>query len=427
MALRRSVPARAKLFYQQQRVAVPLSHVDRDDVDRENLPRHNPIYKGSGIPDILRRRLQLGAGANVGCFYGSRNLFQDRRFAIPAAFSPVSVRKLSTLGDVVEEMVTSEVAAAAADSFRPVAAIQYLTDYVHTLTGLNWWAAIVMTTILYRTLILPFTIRHTIAASKFTLIKPQLDEILKKKKSGVITLAESQALSGKLYKKYDVTPFTPVNGILFGGPVFLCFIFAINNMAVKVQSFKEGGVFWFTDLTTPDAIHILPVLTALTCWIMMKRNTQQGVVGDPGAIFFASTVLAILTIPATEYFPKAICCYWITSHLYTIAYGLVIKKPEVKQMLGIPDIPQPPPLPPNPSFSDALKGFILHMQLNYNAPPSHQSLSQLAQSLPPPPPVDEASKLVDPRIRSLASAAARIKNLEKELKREKKGNKRSSR
>jgi YidC/Oxa1 family membrane protein insertase len=31
-----------------------------------------------------------------------------------------------------------EVAAAAVDSFYPVAWLQYLIDYVHTFTGLNW-------------------------------------------------------------------------------------------------------------------------------------------------------------------------------------------------------------------------------------------------------------------------------------------------
>lgn len=34
--------------------------------------------------------------------------------------------------------VVSEVTAAAADSFFPVAALQYLIDYVHSFTGLNW-------------------------------------------------------------------------------------------------------------------------------------------------------------------------------------------------------------------------------------------------------------------------------------------------
>lgn len=38
--------------------------------------------------------------------------------------------------------VSSEVAAAAADSFPLVAALQYLIDGVHVFTGLNWYAPV---------------------------------------------------------------------------------------------------------------------------------------------------------------------------------------------------------------------------------------------------------------------------------------------
>jgi hypothetical protein len=35
-------------------------------------------------------------------------------------------------------------------------------------------------------------------------------------------------------------------------------------MVEKVPSLKGGGLSWFTDLTTPDPLYILPVLTALS-------------------------------------------------------------------------------------------------------------------------------------------------------------------
>lgn len=35
-------------------------------------------------------------------------------------------------------------------------------------------------------------------------------------------------------------------------------------MVEKVPSLKGGGLFWFTDLTTPDPLYILPVLTGLS-------------------------------------------------------------------------------------------------------------------------------------------------------------------
>ncbi|XP_042025845.1 mitochondrial inner membrane protein OXA1-like [Salvia splendens] len=458
MAFRRSVAARAKTLYQQQRVAVPFSHIDRDDGDSENLPLHIPIYNGSGIPDILRQRRQFAAV--VGGFYGSRNLFQDRRFAIPAVFAAASVRKMSTLedgagGDKIEIMsdmadvlgetavqvaqaapAVGEVAAAAADSFLPVAALQYVIDYVHTFTGLNWWSAIVVTTILIRTLQLPLTIHQIKATAKFTLIRPKLEEIQQEMKSRDMSPAavlEGQAKMKKIFKEYGVTPFTPLKGILFVGPVFLCFFLAINNMAEKVQSFQQGGAFWFTDLTTPDTMYIFPVLTALTFWITVECNAQDGLEGNPAAktIKNVSRVFAALTVPLTASFSKAIFCYWITSNLYSLAYGLVIKKPEVKKMLGIPDIPVPPPSAnqkPAESFFEMLKKYsAAQQQLNSLPPPTDRYLSPPEQSSSPSS-ADETSKPGSRKIRSTPSSALsrRIKNLEKEVKGRKKGNRRSS-
>ncbi|XP_047974075.1 mitochondrial inner membrane protein OXA1-like [Salvia hispanica] len=460
MAFRRSVAARAKTLYQQQRIAVPFSHIDRDDGDSENLPRHSPIYNGSGIPDILRQRRQFAAGPNLGGFYGSRNLFQDRRFAIPAAFAAASVRKMSTLeneagGDKIEIMTdmadvlgetavqvaqaapeVGEVAAAAADSFLPVAALQYLIDYVHTFTGLNWWAAIVVTTVLIRTLQLPLTIHQIKATAKFTLIRPKLEEIqqeMKDRDMSPAAVLEGQAKMKRIFNEYGVTPFTPLKGILIVGPVFLCFFLAINNMAEKVQSFQQGGAFWFTDLTTPDTMYIFPVLTALTFWITVECNAQEGLEGNPAAktIKNVSRVFAALTVPLTASFSKAIFCYWITSNLYSLAYGLVIKKPEVKKMLGIPDIPVPPPSanqkPAVPFFEMLKKYTAAQQRINSLPPPADRSLSPPEQSSSPSS-ADEMSKPGSRKLRSTPSSALsrRIKNLEKEVKGRKKGNKRSS-
>lgn len=41
-------------------------------------------------------------------------------------------------------------------------------------------------------------------------------------------------------------------------------------MAEKVPSFQSGGALWFTDLTTPDSLLILPVLTSLTFLITVE-------------------------------------------------------------------------------------------------------------------------------------------------------------
>ncbi|KAK6137290.1 hypothetical protein DH2020_028962 [Rehmannia glutinosa] len=316
MAYRRSITARAKLFYQQQhRVAPSFSHIDRDDSDREDLCT-NSISRSPEPCNYFQHRL-LGSRNNFSTYHGSRNVFQGRRFAIPAGCGLVLGRNFSSgsvgegaaekieilndmvgvLGDKAVEVapVANEVAVAAADSFFR-------------------WASIAVTTLLIRSCQLPLIVNQLKSTTKFTLLRPKLEAIKEEMQDRDMSpnaVAEGQARMKKLFKEY------------------------VNNMAEKVPSFKEGGAFWFTDLTTPDTMYIFPVLTALTFWITVECNAQEGLEGNPtaGTIKNVSRVFAALTIPFTASFPK---------------------KPKVKKFFGIPSIPVPPPVTPS---TDQKPGF----------------------------------------------------------------------
>ncbi|KAH6821514.1 hypothetical protein C2S53_018580 [Perilla frutescens var. hirtella] len=305
MALRRSLTARAKFFYQQQqRLAVPLSHVARHDND----DRLRPSDRGG---ECLRRRIP---GDNWGSFSGSRNLFGDRRFAIPAAYAPVFVRNMSTDGvDVVGEKaveavvvpVANEVAAAASGNFL-VDAVQYLIDHVHTFTGLNWWASIALSTILIRTLLLPLTIHQLKALSKFKRIRPQVLEIhhaeTESSDKSPVALALHRAQMKKLLNEYGINRFTNLASSVTQFIVVLSLYAAIVNMAGKIESFKDGGAFWFTDLTTLDAMHILPFLTTWTFWKALQCHDDAWLSDD-----FTSGFHAAFTISLSTLAPNVMC------------------------------------------------------------------------------------------------------------------------
>uniref|UniRef100_M8BC80 Mitochondrial inner membrane protein OXA1 n=1 Tax=Aegilops tauschii TaxID=37682 RepID=M8BC80_AEGTA len=48
---------------------------------------------------------------------------------------------------------------------------------------------------------------------------------------------------------------------------------AVSNMVDNVPSLKGGGAFWFTDLTTPDALCIFPMITSL--FIMLTSEVDN--------------------------------------------------------------------------------------------------------------------------------------------------------
>ncbi|KAL5727036.1 hypothetical protein ACHQM5_000272 [Ranunculus cassubicifolius] len=236
----------------------------------------------------------------------------------------------------------SEVAAAAADSYFPIAALQYFIDGIHTYTGLNWWASIAVATLVIRGLTIPLLINQLRCTTKLTLIRPQMEEIRRDMEGHPDAFNEGNKRIKALFKEYGVSPFSPLKGLFVQGPVFVSFYLAISNMAEKVPSFKEGGAYWFTDLTTPDPLFIFPILTGLTFLITVECNVQEGLEGNPvaGKIKKFSRIVGVLAIPATYTFPKALFCYWVTSNIFSLTYGSIIKLPGVKKRLNIPVIPE---------------------------------------------------------------------------------------
>ncbi|CAH9132194.1 unnamed protein product [Cuscuta epithymum] len=431
MAYRRSVTSRAKLFYPHQPITPSFSHIQRDD-DRKTVKPHSPDTKVFSY--IQYRCIGNGVGGSKLSFLAPKFSAQQLRPAMSLGGSVV--RNMSTnIGEGVDKMeyvtdiagvltdsageavasqapVVNEVAMAAADSFLPVAVLQHLIDYVHCYTGFNWWASIVATSVMIRLVTLPLNIHQIKATSRLTLLRPKLDEIredMQNRGMSPSAVSEGKERMSALFKEYNVSPFTALKGIFIQGPVFVCFFLAISNMAEKVPSFKVGGAFWFTDLTTPDITYILPILTALTFLITVECNAQEGLEGNPAGpmIKNASRFFAALTVPMTATFPKAIFMYWITSNLFSLTYGLALKKPEVKKLFGVPIIPVAPPTAgqkPGFSFSEAISKYAASQN-------QAQSLS------------NDASRPSNQRISSSSVLSQRIRSLEKQVKERKKGKK----
>lgn len=242
--------------------------------------------------------------------------------------------------------VVNEVAIAAADSAYPVAFLQYFIEAVHVNCALPWWASIAATTLLIRCLTIPILISQLKATTRLTLMRPELEDLQQRmqRSADAESLERGRQQLSILYKKYNVSPFTLLKGLLIQGPIFISFYLAITNMAEHVPSFKEGGALWFYDLSTPDSLYVLPALTALSFLATVELNMQEGLEGNPmgSKMKKFSRVLALLTVPITMNFPKAIFCYWITSNLFSLTYGAVMKQPGVKKALGIPIITVPP-------------------------------------------------------------------------------------
>ncbi|XP_077212592.1 mitochondrial inner membrane protein OXA1-like [Tasmannia lanceolata] len=442
---RRSISSRFTTLL-TRRLHPSFSHLIHDDEDKQpHSPPKNPSQpQTTKFPHHEFHNTNTNNAAGLGA------LFQDRRhfpsslpMGLGSSFCSYSSSTIGEGSDNIEYMsdvaevlveksaelvvsqtsILNEVAIAAADSFLPVAGLQYLIGSVHALTGLNWWAAIALTTILMRCATIPLLIHQIKAITKMSLVRPQMEEIKQKMNNSMDPedYAEGHKQIKKLLNKHGVNPFSPLMGLFIQGPLFVSFYLAISNMAEKVPSFKGGGALWFTDLTTPDALYILPVVTALSFLITVEFNMQDGMEGNPmaGTMKKFSRVLAVMMVPFTINFPKAIFCYWVSSNLFSLVYGSVIKRPPVKKFLGIPQIvPPPATTAPMTNISPFWGSKSMFERVKFLLDASKSTKPAVSSS-----PIEE-SKSSDRKISSSSAISQRIKILERSVKGRKKNKKR---
>ena len=121
--------------------------------------------------------------------------------------------------------------------------------------GAPWWLAIVMLTVVVRALLFPVTYRQVKSMRKMQELKPDMDRIKADHKDDVQKQREEVT---KLYKEGKVNPLGGCLPIFVQIPIFLVLYYTIRRFD-KLDSFRSGGLFRFTDLTVADPLFILPV------------------------------------------------------------------------------------------------------------------------------------------------------------------------
>lgn len=272
------------------------------------------------------------------------NLNVPNTQAVAGNAEAFSIADADTVGNLVtpQAQAISEVSAVIGDCSYPTAFLQLLIESVHVHAGLPWWAAISVTTIGIRILCLPVIVYQLRSAAKLSLMRPEMEKINAEiKDSGYDprVSAEGRERIMALFTKYKTTPFSPFVGAILQAPVFMCFFFAVRNMAARVESFKDGGFLWFTDLSTPDSTYILPAVTCLGVLLTVELNAAEGMEGNPLADKMKKfmRIFAAVLFPLSMSFEKALFCYWITSNFWALLQSTILKRPAVKNYMRIPE------------------------------------------------------------------------------------------
>ena len=196
--------------------------------------------------------------------------------------------------------------------------------FFHQTIGAPWWLSIAMLTIVVRSIMFPLTVKQVRSMRAMQDLKPEMDKVRAQYQGNPQKQREEMA---KVYQERGVNPLGGCLPILIQMPIFIGIFYVIrlfggtpNVNPPRYESFTEGGILWFQNLSAADPTYLLPILSAATM-LAATEVTIKNV--DPSQ----RMLMRLLPIGFTVFlisFPAGLFVYWITSNLVTLTQNYVI-------------------------------------------------------------------------------------------------------
>ena len=235
---------------------------------------------------------------------------------------------------------------AAEESWFGSKGLQYLLHSVHDNTSLDWWAAIAVSTGILRLISFPVNVMQVKNTYNLSKARPEVEQLVENLKARQASgdpqaVSEYQAKVAAVWKKHNCNPFKSLATVFVQAPIFIAMFTALRALATaKVPSMAEGGMLWFTDLTSPDPYYALPVIASASFLLLVELGAADGMEGQPqnmqNKMKLFMRILGVAIIPFTLNMPAGVFMYWTTSNLFSLAQTSTLKISPIRKVLGLP-------------------------------------------------------------------------------------------
>ncbi|XP_030385243.1 mitochondrial inner membrane protein OXA1L [Scaptodrosophila lebanonensis] len=286
---------------------------------------------------------------------------------------PPFVDPLSSQVEVVENLNAAGEATFASiglGGWTPVGLVQNCMEFLHCTWELPWWGAIAIGTLVVRTIIFPLVIVAQRNSAKMNNNMPQMQllqlKMTEARQSGNALESARYAQEMMLFmREKGVNPLKNMVVPLAQAPLFISFFMGLRQMAnTPVASMREGGLWWFTDLTVADPLFLLPLITSATLYLTIEIGTDSARLSAANmqTMKYVLRALPIVIFPFTMNFPAAILTYWACSNFISLGQVAVLRIPTVRDYFKIEKmlVHQPSALPAKK------KGFVGGMKESWD-------------------------------------------------------------
>lgn len=195
--------------------------------------------------------------------------------------------------------------------------LKWVLDGIAEFAG-NGGVAIIIFTIIVKTLLLPLTVKSIRSSKAMQELAPKIKEI--QKKHG----ADRQKASAEqmaLYQQYGVNPMAGCLPMLIQIPIFFGVYHAIRDLSGSDAGHWTDGFLWIENLKAADPLHILPIAAGFFQFIQsrMMRPANQKVTDPQQQIMNTMMTFMPLTVVLFGWtFAAGPVLYWVVQAIYSV-------------------------------------------------------------------------------------------------------------
>jgi len=223
----------------------------------------------------------------------------------------------------------------------------------HSWSGLPWWGTILAATLTLRVILVPYQIALLRNSTRMKFILPEIDSLYKVLKSSHLSAEAKLDAARKVQMLFAANKCSPWQQCVFFPMVLptmvLSLFTAVHNLCMTEPDMAQEGTLWFPDLIARDDSYLLPILSGLT-WLWQTEMGAGIHFRTYPAIRTTVRCIAAATIPLAATLPSGVFVFWITSNLFAIARGYVLRHDFARRRLGIPLMKDVMALPHLPKY-----------------------------------------------------------------------------
>jgi YidC/Oxa1 family membrane protein insertase len=203
--------------------------------------------------------------------------------------------------------------------------------YMHVVP--NWGWAIVILTAVFNLIMLPTRISMMKSSLKMQRLQPRVEAIKRKYANVKATdpkRAEMNQEMMTLYKTENVNMYGSCLPLLIQMPLFFAY-FRVLQYAVEL---RHAHWLWLTDLSSPDPLHILPIIIIATMFLTQFLTPSPGM--DPAQRRMMAIMMPAIFGFTLWHYASGLALYWGTGNIINLIIQLSINRSKLgKEMQAL--------------------------------------------------------------------------------------------